>query len=53
MSYQCHSPLSYKGHGDWDRFLKTGRQQMSVLSSRKARRKVTTGWSPLPQSLGR
>ena len=33
MAQQCH-------HGDWERFLKTGREQMPLLPSRRARRKV-------------
>lgn len=42
--------ITLPGHGDWEKFLKTGREQMSVLSPRKARRKIqgTTGWSPSP-----
>ena len=35
MSLQDYSQLSLNGHGDWDRFLNTGRKQMSLLSSRK------------------
>jgi len=51
MSLQGYSSLSLKGHGDWERFLKTERQQISLLSSR---RKIwgTRGPSASLQSLG-
>lgn len=34
------SGLSLKGHGDQRRFLRTGRQQVSLLSSRRARGRI-------------
>lgn len=47
MSLQRLSWLSYKGHSYWERFLKTGRQQTSLLSATRAGKRVqgTTGHS--------
>ena len=53
VAYVIARPLSIKGNQR--RFLKTGRNQKSILSSRGARRwsQGTTVWSALLQSLGR
>lgn len=54
VSLKRHFQLSLKGHGNWGRFLKTGREQMSLLSSRWERKiQETASWSVLSQSLGR
>lgn len=38
-----------KLHGDWGKFPRTGRKEISLLSLRKARRVGNTGQSALPQ----
>lgn len=45
--------LSLKGYGDWRRFPRNGRNQMSSLSSTRARRRIqeTTSWPASPPSL--
>lgn len=55
ISLQAHSWLSLKGQGNWGRFLRSGRKQMSLLSPRSSRRVIegTTGQSASPGSLGR
>jgi len=47
--------ISLRCYGDQERFLKSGKKQMSLASSRQARKKtqVTTGWSASPVSLER
>lgn len=40
MSLQGHSQLSVKGHGNWERFLRTGEKQMSLLSSSRTRTRI-------------
>ncbi|KAK4817888.1 hypothetical protein QYF61_002057 [Mycteria americana] len=40
MSLQGHSQLSSNNHGDWEKYLKTGGKQMSLLSSRRAGRRA-------------
>jgi len=48
-----HSQLYLKGHSDWERFLRSGRQSVSLLSSRRAQRRTwgTADWSASPRSL--
>jgi len=53
MTLRGHSLLSLTSNGKWERFLKTGREQMSILSSRRERRKMggIAGESASPPSL--
>lgn len=55
MSLRGLSLLSLKGNGNWERFLKTGREQISLLSSRKVKRRIggITGQSASHPSLGK
>jgi len=50
MSVQCHSSLYLNHHGNHKKFLKTGRKQTSLQSSRRARWRFQeiTGQSALP-----
>lgn len=36
MSVRGHSQLCLKDHGDWGMFLRTGKKEMSLLSSGRA-----------------
>lgn len=53
MSLRGHSQLPLEGDVDWERFLGSGRKEMSQLCSREVRRRIwgNTAWSPSPQSM--
>lgn len=50
MPLQVHSQLSLNSYGDWERFVKTGREEMSLPSLRR-KTQGTTCQSDSPQSL--
>lgn len=52
-SVQCHCKVTLSNHCDSGSLLRTERKEMSLLYSRRARRKIwgSKGWSALPQSL--
>lgn len=54
MSLQSYFPFSFKSHGNWERFINAGREQIS-LSSRKVRKRIwgTTAQAVSSQSTGK
>lgn len=54
---KCHHTatlLSLKSQGEWERFLRTGKKQMSLLSSKRVRKRIwgTACQSTSPRSPG-
>lgn len=39
MSLQCHCQLLLKGHWDWEKFSISEREKISVISSRRTKKK--------------